>query len=180
MEFIGIDVHKRERQVCLLAARGGGANPDFSPMNREHGRSPHPAEVGPMKKVECAETGVVFEQAVEVEDEQGRRLRPRQIELQWDERVLTNVPAERRGAKEVAPLRVTPRARQGAGCSGLRSFTQTWICSITLMLVPPMSNFCSLKSGYRFSRMRPSAMQSLSCASASFLRPLESRAFAES
>ena len=48
---------------------------------REHGRSPHPSEVGPLKKVGRVETGVVFEQAVEVEDEQGRRLRLRRIEL---------------------------------------------------------------------------------------------------
>jgi IS4 transposase len=80
---------------------------------REHGRSPHPAEVGPLKKVGRVETGVVFEQAVEVEDEQGRRMRLRRIELQLDEptedgdtciRLLTNVPAERMGAKEVARL----------------------------------------------------------------------------
>ena len=77
MEFIGIDVHKRERQVASwLREVGRGANPDFSPMDREHGRSPHPAEVGPMKKVGWAETGAVSVQAVEVEDEQGRRLRP--------------------------------------------------------------------------------------------------------
>ncbi|HLM45468.1 MAG TPA: transposase [Myxococcaceae bacterium] len=80
---------------------------------REHGRTPHPSEVGPLKKVGRVETGVVFEQAVEVEDEQGRRLRLRRIELQLDEptedgdtciRLLTNVPAERMGAKEVAGL----------------------------------------------------------------------------
>lgn len=80
---------------------------------REHGRSPHPAEEGPLKKVGRVETGVVFEQAVEVEDEQGRRMRLRRIELQLDEptedgdtciRLLTNVPAERMGAKEVARL----------------------------------------------------------------------------
>jgi IS4 transposase len=80
---------------------------------REHSRSPHPSEVGPLKKVGRVETGVVFEQAVEVKDEQGRRLRLRRIELQLDEptedgdsciRLLTNVPAERMGAKEVAGL----------------------------------------------------------------------------
>ena len=80
---------------------------------REHGRSPHPSEVGPLKKVGRVETGVVFEQVVEVKDEQGRRLRLRRIELQLDEptedgdsciRLLTNVPAERMGAKEVAGL----------------------------------------------------------------------------
>jgi IS4 transposase len=80
---------------------------------REHGVSPSPTEVGPLKKVGRVETGVVFEQAVEIEDEQGRRLRLRRIELQLEEptedgdtriRVLTNVPPERIGAKEVAQL----------------------------------------------------------------------------
>ncbi|WP_284666645.1 IS4 family transposase [Myxococcus sp. SDU36] len=80
---------------------------------REHGRSPSPAEVGPMKKVGRVETGVVFEQAVEIEDEQGRRMRLRRIELRLEKptedgdtctRLLTNVPTERMGAKEVAGL----------------------------------------------------------------------------
>lgn len=80
---------------------------------REHGVSPSPAEVGPRKEVGRVETGVVFEQAVEIENEQGRRLGLRRIELQWEEptedgdtciRVLTNVPPERMGAKEVAGL----------------------------------------------------------------------------
>ncbi|MFP2960582.1 transposase, partial [Myxococcus sp. 1LA] len=80
---------------------------------REHGVSPSPTEVGPLKKVGRVETGVVFEQAVEIEDEQGRRLRLRRIELQLEEptedgdtriRVLTNVPPERMGAKEVVGL----------------------------------------------------------------------------
>jgi IS4 transposase len=80
---------------------------------REHGRNPNPTAVGPMNEVGRIETGVVFEQAVEVEGAQGRRLRLRRIELHLDEptedgdtciRLLTNVPAERMGAKEVAEL----------------------------------------------------------------------------
>lgn len=80
---------------------------------REHGRSPSPTDLGPLKKAGRVETGVVFEQAVEVRDEQGRCLPLRRIELQLDEptedgdtciRLLTNVPAERMGAQEVAGL----------------------------------------------------------------------------
>jgi hypothetical protein len=41
--------------------------------------------VGPQKKVGRVETGVVFEQAVEMEEEQGRRMRLRRIELQLEE-----------------------------------------------------------------------------------------------
>ena len=63
--------------------------------------------MGPQKKVGRVETGVVFEQAVEMEDEQGRRMRLRRIELQLEEpteegdtciRLLTNVPLKRMGA----------------------------------------------------------------------------------
>ncbi|MBZ4423378.1 IS4 family transposase [Myxococcus sp. RHSTA-1-4] len=95
------------RTLCAIADKKAAF------LIREHGRSPHPDEVGTMKKAGRVETGVVFEQAVEVEDEQGRRLRLRRIELQLDEptedgdsciRLLTNVPAERMGAKEVAGL----------------------------------------------------------------------------
>jgi IS4 transposase len=80
---------------------------------REHGRSPHPTEVGPLRKVGRVEAGAVFEQAVEVEDEEGRRLRLRRVELRLDKpaedgetciRLLTNVPEARMGAGEVAGL----------------------------------------------------------------------------
>jgi len=75
---------------------------------REHSKSPHPTEVSPMKEVGRSETGRVFEQAVELEAEGGRRLSLRRIELHLDEptedgdtciRLLTNVPAERMGAQ---------------------------------------------------------------------------------
>jgi len=78
---------------------------------REHASSPHPTEVSPMKEVGRSETGRVFEQAVELEAEGGRRLPLRRIELHLDEptedgdtciRLLTNVPAESMGAQEVA------------------------------------------------------------------------------
>jgi hypothetical protein len=52
---------------------------------REHQASPHPTEVGPLRKVGRVETGVVFEQAVRIEDEAGRRLELRRIELHLDE-----------------------------------------------------------------------------------------------
>jgi IS4 transposase len=80
---------------------------------REHGRNPSPTAVGPLKEVGRIETGVVFEQAVELEAEGGRRLPLRRLELHLDEptedgdtciRVLTNVPAERMAAQEVVGL----------------------------------------------------------------------------
>lgn len=78
---------------------------------REHGASPNPTELEPPREVGRVETGLVFEQAVQIEDETGRQLKLRRVVLHLDEptedgetviRLLTNVPAERMGAQEVA------------------------------------------------------------------------------
>jgi IS4 transposase len=80
---------------------------------REHGASPNPTELEPQREVGRVETGLVFEQAVQIEDKTGRQLRLRRIILHLDKptvdgetviRLLTNVPAERMGAKEVVGL----------------------------------------------------------------------------
>jgi len=80
---------------------------------REHGVSPNPTALGPLREVGRVETGLVFEQAVQIEDEAGRQLALRRVELHLDEptedgetviRLLTNVPAERMNAQEVAKL----------------------------------------------------------------------------
>ena len=80
---------------------------------REHGSSPNPAPLGKLKKVGRVETGVLFEQAVQVEDENGRLLTLRRIELHLDVptedgetliRLLTNAPQKRLSAKAVARL----------------------------------------------------------------------------
>ncbi|WP_081465991.1 IS4 family transposase [Stigmatella aurantiaca] len=80
---------------------------------REHGRTPSPTEVGKRKRVGRVETGVVFEQPVQVEDDGGRLLTLRRIELQLDEpteegepliRLLTNAPKEKLSAEKVACL----------------------------------------------------------------------------
>ncbi|WP_331117790.1 IS4 family transposase, partial [Archangium sp.] len=80
---------------------------------REHGVSPNPTVLGPAREVGRVETGLVFEQAVRIEEETGRQLELRRVELRLDEptedgetviRLLTNVPAERMGAQDVARL----------------------------------------------------------------------------
>ncbi|ADO73137.1 Transposase, IS4-like protein [Stigmatella aurantiaca DW4/3-1] len=80
---------------------------------REHGRTPSPTEEGKRKRVGRVETGVVFEQPVQVEDDGGRLLTLRRIELQLDEpteerepliRLLTNAPKEKLSAEKVACL----------------------------------------------------------------------------
>jgi IS4 transposase len=79
---------------------------------REHGASPNPTVLEPQREVGRVETGRVFEQAVRLEDA-GRQVTLRRVELHLDEptedgetvlRLLTNVPAERMGAQEVAKL----------------------------------------------------------------------------
>ena len=80
---------------------------------REHGASPNPTQLEPLREVGRVETGLVYEQAVRIEDETGRQLTLRRIELHLDEptrhgetviRLLTDVPPERMGALEVAGL----------------------------------------------------------------------------
>jgi hypothetical protein len=80
---------------------------------REHGRTPNPTEVGKRRKVGRVQTGVLFEQTVQVEDDSGRLLTLRRIELQLDEpteeeepliRLLTNAPEEKLSAEQVACL----------------------------------------------------------------------------
>lgn len=69
--------------------------------------------MGKRKKVGRVETGVVFEQAVQVEDDRGRLLTLRRIELQLDEpteegepliHLLTNIPEEKLSAEQVTRL----------------------------------------------------------------------------
>jgi IS4 transposase len=80
---------------------------------REHGASPNPTPLEPPREVGRVETGLVYEQAVRIEDETGRQLTLRRIELHLDEptrhgesviRLLTDVLPERMGAQEVAGL----------------------------------------------------------------------------
>jgi IS4 transposase len=80
---------------------------------REHGVSPNPTVLGPLREVGRVETGLVFEQSVRIEEETGRQLALRRVELHLDEptedgetviRLLTNVPVERMAAQEVARL----------------------------------------------------------------------------
>ena len=80
---------------------------DTRSLIREHGVSPSPTEFEPLREVGRVETGLVYEQAVMIENETGRQLTPRRIESHLDEltrngdtviRLLTNVPKERMGA----------------------------------------------------------------------------------
>jgi IS4 transposase len=80
---------------------------------REHGANPNPKEVTKLRRLGRIETGVVYEQIVSIEDDDGVVHRLRRIEVRLDTptedgdmviRLLTNVPDSRLGAKELARL----------------------------------------------------------------------------
>jgi hypothetical protein len=80
---------------------------------REHGRSPNPRTLGPLRREGRIETGVVYERPVEIVDDAGEPLCLRRIELHLDTptedgdsiiRLLTNAPKSRLKARKVARL----------------------------------------------------------------------------
>lgn len=129
------DAHSQERMIMneLISSAGPGelwiADRNFSTrpilygliaqgahfLIREHGISPNPTEVSKLRRIGRIETGILYEQAVSLVEQQGERQVThllRRIELHLDEptedgerviRLLTNVP-ERIAAKTLAPL----------------------------------------------------------------------------
>jgi len=80
---------------------------------REHGRTPNPRALEEARHRGRIETGTVYEQAVEIEDDAGQRLRLRRVELQLDHateegdttiRLLTNLPASQFTPRRIARL----------------------------------------------------------------------------
>jgi IS4 transposase len=80
---------------------------------RQHGGQPNPTPLTELKKVGRVETGVVFEQAVQVKNQDERILQLRRIEVHLDEptedgdtviALLTNIPTKNLSAKAIARL----------------------------------------------------------------------------
>lgn len=78
---------------------------------REHGANPRPQEAGKLRPAGAIDTGMVYEQAVQLNDEQSVSWGLRRIEIRLkkptedDEkviRVLSNVPADRMSAQQIA------------------------------------------------------------------------------
>lgn len=93
--------------LCGWHARGCGF------IVREHGRTPNPVALDDMRYHARVETGVVYEQAVSIDDDGGQQLRLRRIEIELDTptedgdtviRILTNVPASCLATRQVAGL----------------------------------------------------------------------------
>ncbi|HJV74810.1 MAG TPA: IS4 family transposase, partial [Noviherbaspirillum sp.] len=80
---------------------------------REHSRTPNPLALEPLRAQGKTDSGAVFEQAVAIDDEAGRTLRLRRIELHLAQptedgdtviRLLSNLPASQFTARRVARL----------------------------------------------------------------------------
>jgi hypothetical protein len=95
------------RILCGLHGRGS------SFTVREHGRTPNPQPLGPAQYQGRIEAGAVYEQAVDVEDDAGQRLRLRRVELHLDRateegdttiRLLSNLPTSQFTPRRMARL----------------------------------------------------------------------------
>jgi IS4 transposase len=80
---------------------------------REHGRTPNPQSLEPVQYRGRIEAGAVYEQAVEVEDNAGQRLRLRRVELHLERatedgdttiRLLSNLPPSQFTPRRIARL----------------------------------------------------------------------------
>jgi IS4 transposase len=85
---------------------------------REHGRTPNPTELTPLKRVGRIETGEVFTQKVECTDPQGRRLGMRRIVLQLDQ------PTE--DGETTIRLLTNTSLRQLPACKAARMYRNRW------------------------------------------------------
>jgi IS4 transposase len=95
------------RILCGLHGQGS------SFIVREHGRTPNPQPLEPVQYRGRIEAGAVYEQAVEVEDDAGQRLRLRRVELHLERatedgdttiRLLSNLPASQFTPRRIARL----------------------------------------------------------------------------
>lgn len=80
---------------------------------REHGCSPHPRETGALRRIGRIDTGIVYEQAVALDDGAGHTIALRRMELHLDTptedgdtviRLLTNLPRARFNGSKVVRL----------------------------------------------------------------------------
>ncbi|WP_459572508.1 transposase, partial [Cupriavidus sp. 8B] len=102
-----------DRNFSTRAILTGWQRRDSAFIVREHGRNPSPSELDQAVEMGRVETGIVYEQAVSIEDESNAPLVLRRIELLLDRatedgdtviRLLTNAPASQLTAQEIARL----------------------------------------------------------------------------
>lgn len=101
-----------DRNFCTTNILFGWGMQGASFAVREHGKSPSPTVLNQPRKIGCIETGVVYEQAVQIELADGGTMPMRRIELHLDHptedgdtviRILSNLPPAV-NAKRIATL----------------------------------------------------------------------------
>jgi IS4 transposase len=101
-----------DRNFCTTNILSGWGAQGASFAVREHGKSPNPTELNQARKIGCIETGVVYEQAVQLDLADGGTMPMRRIELHLDHptedgdtviRILSNLPPTV-NAKRIATL----------------------------------------------------------------------------
>jgi IS4 transposase len=101
-----------DRNFCTTNILSGWDTQGAAFAVREHGKSPNPTELEERRKIGCIETGVVYEQAVQIDLADGGTMPLRRIELHLDHptedgdtviRILSNLPSAV-NAKRIATL----------------------------------------------------------------------------
>jgi IS4 transposase len=107
------DLWLGDRHFCTTGILFGFQDKRAGFLIREHGKNPNPTAMGPLKKKGRVETGEVYQQRVWVENEEGRILELRRMEVHLDVptedgdtliRLLTNAPEEKLSALDAARL----------------------------------------------------------------------------
>jgi IS4 transposase len=106
------DLWLADRNFCTTAILSGLHRNKAAFVIREHAASPNPEVLGKLKKIGRVETGLVYEQPVQIELADGQIIRLRRVELHLDTpsengdkviRLLSNMP-KRFSAKKLARL----------------------------------------------------------------------------
>lgn len=112
------DLWMADRNFCTTATIASLTASRAFFLLREHGAHPRPTVLGRLRKLGRVETGMVYEQPVSIETEEGEVLHLRRIELHLDQ------PTE--NGDEVIRLLTNLPAKQVDGCAAARLYRRRW------------------------------------------------------